>query len=307
MAQKRWLLFGATLALYDMSPEEEKKIERLERKVRREQSAREQAERIAEDGMRRLFIANQELDERVSERTEELETERATAAQSAAERAEFLRLLSRETRSPLNGVLGVMEVASGNAQSEQMRAWLEDGLASARDLEGIMTRLLLFLELDGPNTVEVRTIDVSSVLSDVDSRWKHKAVRAGLLLATDNRCRGEGLALGHRPDLDAILDELIANAIKHGQPGLLRIAAEEADDSEDNIVFSVTDAGPGIEDVSPLLDPTFYDWSNTQARGMGYSLVKRLAGRTAAELDIDSALGEPTRVSVTLPFAQQRS
>ena len=284
----------------EMTPDEEKKIERLERKVRRERSAREQAEQIAEDGMRRLFLANQELDDRVARRTAELDQERAVAARSAAERAEFLRLLSRETRSPLNGVLGVMEVASTNAQTEQMRAWLDDGLSSAQALEVIMTRLLLFLELEEPHGAEPAPIDAMDALSAADTRWKHKALRSGLLLATEYRCESGGLALGHRSDLDAILDELIGNAIKHGQPGLLRIGAADAGDG---IAFSVTDAGPGIDDVGPLLDPNFHDWSNSQARGIGYSLIKRLAARTNSALDIESAPGESTTVTVTLPFA----
>ena len=283
---------------YAMPPDVEKKIARLERRVARERSAREEAERIAEDGMRRLFLANQELDDRVAERTEELDRERKVAARSAAERAEFLRLLSRETRSPLNGVLGVMEVASTNAKSEQMRAWLDDGMASARDLEVIMTRLLLFLELEESRAAEPTVIDAADVLSAADARWKHTALRSGQLLATEFRCDGNGLALGYRSDVDAILDELIGNVIKHGQPGLLRIAAV---DRADGVMFSVTDAGPGIEDVGPLLDPTFHDWSNSQARGMGYSLIKRLAARTNATLNIDSTLGESTTVSVTLP------
>ena len=147
-----------------MMADENKKIERLERKVRRERSAREQAEKIAEDGMRRLFLANQELDARVARRTAELDEERAVAARSAAERAEFLRLLSRETRSPLNGVLGVMEVASTNARSEQMRAWLDDGLASAQALQVIMSRLLLFLELEEPHVADPAPIDAMDVL-----------------------------------------------------------------------------------------------------------------------------------------------
>ena len=281
----------------------EKRVARLERRVARERSAREEAERIAEDGMRRLFLVNQELDDRVAQRTEELEQERTKAALSAAERAEFLRLLSRETRSPLNGVLGVMETAGANAKSEQMRAWLEDGLASARDLEVIMTRLLLFLELEEPHSSEVGAIGVMDVLSRAGERWKHRALRAGLLLATEYRCVGDDSALGHRSDLDTILDELISNVIKHGQPGLLKITAE---DSDDGVVFSVIDAGPGIGDVGPLLDPAFHDWSNSQARGIGYSLIKRLADRTGASLAIESSLGESTTVTVTLPLARSQ-
>lgn len=283
-----------------LSPDIERKIGRLERKLQRERSTREQAERIAEDGMRRLFLANQELDERVAQRTEELDQQRNTAARNAAERAEFLRLLSRETRSPLNGVLGIMEVASTNAESEQMRAWLKDGMASARDLEVIMTRLLLFLELEDPHATEAAEIDALDVLASTDRRWKHQALRAGLLLATEHRCEATAPVIGHRSDLDAILDELVGNAIKHGQPGMLRIAAA---DTTGGVVFSVTDAGPGIDDVGPLLDPSFHDWTNSGARGMGYSLIKRLAVRTGAELTINSAPGAPTTVCVTLPTA----
>ncbi len=282
-------------------PDLEKRVQRLERRVARERSAREEAERIAEDGMRRLFLANQELDDRVAQRTEELEQERRKAALSAAERAEFLRLLSRETRSPLNGVLGVMETAGANAKSEQMRAWLEDGLASARDLEVIMTRLLLFLELEESHSTEFGAIDVMDVVSRAGERWKHRALRAGLLLATEYRCAHGDFALGHHSDLETILDELIGNVIKHGQPGLLKITAEDA---SEGVVFSVIDSGPGIDDVTPLLDPTFHDWSNSQARGIGYSLIKRLAERTGATLDIQSSRGEPTTVTVTLPIVR---
>ena len=282
-------------------PDLEKRVQRLERRVARERSAREEAERIAEDGMRRLFLANQELDDRVAQRTEELEQERRKAALSAAERAEFLRLLSRETRSPLNGVLGVMETAGANAKSEQMRAWLEDGLASARDLEVIMTRLLLFLELEESHSTEFGAIDVMDVVSRAGERWKHRALRAGLLLATEYRCADGDFALGHHSDLETILDELIGNVIKHGQPGLLKITAEDA---SEGVVFSVIDSGPGIDDVTPLLDPTFHDWSNSQARGIGYSLIKRLAERTGATLDIQSSRGEPTTVTVTLPIVR---
>lgn len=288
---------------------EEERIARLERRLKRERSSREQAERIAEDGMRRLFHANQELDARVAERTKELELERVSAALSAAERAEFLRLLSRETRSPLNGVIGVMEVLRSNAESDQARAWASDGLESATQLDKIMTRLLLFLELEDVQSAPMTTADPGEMISAVNSRWRHDALRSGLLLTTENYCNGDQLFFGHIADVNAIFDELISNAIKHGDPGLLEVRSEydEAgvDDQGPSVVFSVTDAGPGIEDVSPLLDSEFHDYSNSQARGMGYSLIKRLAERTGARLQIESSPGGRTAVSFTLPASSQ--
>ncbi len=282
----------------------EQRIARLERRLQRERSSREQAERIAEDGMRRLFIANQELDARVADRTKELDEERLAAAQSAAERAEFLRLLSREARSPLNGVIGMMEVLNANAESEQAQAWASDGLASATKLQEIMTRLLLFLELEEEQETVMAAADPNDVISAIGSRWKHEALRAGMLLTTENRCADGAGFYGHIIDVEAILDEVVSNAVKHGQPGLLEVSSVyETDGGEGSgyVVFSVTDSGPGIEDVAPLLDPSFHDFENSQARGMGYSLVKRLADRTAAVLEIESAVGSSTSVKVKLP------
>ena len=282
----------------DVGEEYEERLRRLERRAKRERSAREQAERIAEDGMRRLFLANEELDARVAERTEQLENERREAARSAGERAEFLRLLSRETRSPLNGVIGVMEVIDQNSESEQVRAWLADGLASANTLDSIMTRLLLFLELEGENPGEMTVCDPADVISEVSARWKHEALRAGLLMSTDNRCQEEVHVAAHLSDVQLIFDELVSNAIKHGEAGLMRIVADCAGDS---IEFSVEDPGPGIADTAPLLDPSFLDTQNTGARGMGYSLIKRLLARTGAEMEIESSSGGPTIVRLRLP------
>ena len=283
----------------------EDRIARLERRLARERSAREEAERIAEDGMRRLFVANQELDERVAERTTELEIARTRAAQSAGERAEFLRLLSRELRAPLNGVLGMMEVLSASAESEQARAWAEDGLASAHELEDIMSRLLLFLELEEDQEVKFSTVDPGEIMTNLNSRWKHPALRSGMLLTTENRCDDGVGAHCHRADVVAVLDEVIANAIEHGDPGLLAISSsgEIGEDGVELVVFSVSDTGPGIADVAPLLDPNFHDRANSQARGMGFSLVKRLTDRTEGTLEVSSKPGSSTVVRLMLPTA----
>lgn len=286
------------------SEDYEKRLSRLERRAERERSAREQAERIAEDGMRRLFLANQELDDRVAERTAELETERRHAARTAGERAEFLRLLSREARSPLNGVIGVMEVLDDAAESEQTRAWIADGLESAKMLDSLMTRLLLFLELEDDHPNEMTLEDPAGIVSAVSARWKHEALRAGLLLSTENQCPSNVFALVHISDLNLILDELVSNAVKYGDPGLLRICAIAGpglEDGQPTIEFVVEDPGPGIEHTEPLLDASFHDWDNTAARGMGYSLIARLAHRTGAAVDIESGVGSPTTVRVTLP------
>lgn len=88
----------------------EAEISRLEKRLAREVAARKQAEQIAEKGLRDLFLANQNLDQRVTERTLELQSARTELELAALQREAFLASLSRQVRTPLNGVIGMLDL-----------------------------------------------------------------------------------------------------------------------------------------------------------------------------------------------------
>ncbi|NNF87724.1 MAG: HAMP domain-containing histidine kinase [Acidimicrobiia bacterium] len=275
-------------------------VERLERRLARERAAREEAERIAERALRDLYAANQQLDRRVIERTAELEQARFQAARSDSARTEFLRILSREMRTPLNGVLGMVELLASRAASEQERLWIESASRSASALNELVTRLLLYVDLDRPQPGPPQQLDVDSLVRETARTWERTALGVGQLLVVELRSDPEVISYGYPQLVRALLDELLGNVVEHGDPGPLRLTLH-SERGRNTIV--IVDSGPGFEGADRLLAVEEISSPGDGLRGIGYSVVSKIAGRTAALVEIDSAPGQSTEVRVQLAQA----
>jgi signal transduction histidine kinase len=112
-------------------------------------------------------------------------------------------------------------------------------------------------------------------------------------------------ALADATALQRVLNNLIGNALKYTpDDGTVTIAVAPA---EDQVTIHVEDTGPGMDpDAVPHLFEPFAQApdSNGRARtgsGLGLAIAKRLADAMEADLRVDTAPGEGTRFTVTLP------
>ncbi len=277
----------------------EARIGRLERRIARERTARAEAEMLAERGMRDLFLANRDLDRRISERTHELDAARRQAEESARARVYFLASLSRKVRTPLNGVIGSLELLDGRVVNEQERIWLDSATESADDLLRLFSRLLLFVGLDEPllyaeSADEPVTATIEALVAGIEERWSRRALAAGKLLMVDDSTPA-GFSVEVPFDLLAqLVDEAIDNAVRHAVPGPVRVTIDEEDGRP---VIEVADAGPGIHGVVDSEDTS--DLRLTL--GMGFPLMYRLAGRLGASISQSRNDQRGTTVRVELP------
>jgi len=122
-------------------PDTKTEIARLSRRLERERSARQEAETIAERGLRDLYLANQSLDRRVADRTSELRYAKAEIERALASTSVFLGNLSHDLRTPINGIVGMLELLSGTVTDPQHRTWLETATDSAERLRRLLVRL----------------------------------------------------------------------------------------------------------------------------------------------------------------------
>jgi two-component system phosphate regulon sensor histidine kinase PhoR len=115
--------------------------------------------------------------------------------------------------------------------------------------------------------------------------------------------------LGDAGQLEQLLRNLIDNALKYGGPDS-PVSVAVVRDGEGRVGLTVSDRGPGIPpEHLPHLTRRFYRTDPGRSRasggtGLGLAIVKHIVERHLGELDIASALGEGTRVSVSLPLAQ---
>lgn len=265
----------------------EDRLNRLERRLARERAARQQAEDIAERGLRDLYRANMNLDHMVTERTHELHSARDELERSAKRREAFLASLSRQVRTPLNGVVGMLDLLEGHVPDDQGRSYLASAKSSADDLLRLFSRLILFVDLDQGGRLEPAEIELATVLSHITDEWNRNAMASGQLLFVENSCRHDVVLFTIGEHLELLLGELIHNAVSHSGPGSLLVDARL---DHDHVVFEVSDPGG-----------TGHRVDTGEKEGMGFALVERLAATIDAAVDVPPVFDGPTVVRVTVP------
>lgn len=278
-------------------------IARLERRLVRERSARREAEEIADRGMRELWLINQELDQRVADRTADLEETLRELAVVSSSRERFLSTLSHETRTPLNGVLGMLELLVPHVDGSQASGYLESARSSADRLSQLLTRLLDLVEL-GSGEVKANPVSITlgELASSIRGRWELAAMRTGHLLVVGT-CNAEKTVLVDERRVLQIVDELLDNAVTHGDRGAIGVDISTSDDS---IRFQVTDAGPGIEPerIDALFDNfSMLDDSSARAQqglGLGLGLCRQLAEAIGGSLTMANDGDDHTVATLTV-------
>ena len=191
---------------------------------------------------------------------------------SAEEQAEFLAVTAHELRSPV-GVLAASATLMARHQEDltpEERTELADGMhRNAGQLRRLLDDLLT------ASRAQSRTLDLRPVALVVDERL------AGLVTALGSAEPGAEVVLEAPAGLvahadpgrfDQMVDNLLVNALRHGQPPVT-VSARAADEQ---VLVSVTDSGPG---VSRKVLPRLFERYGTSSGGTGLGLyiVRQLA------------------------------
>ncbi len=263
-------------------------IRRLERRLERERQSRLEAERIADEGMRNLWLANRELDQRVADRTAELAQTLDELHVAITARERFLSTLSHEMRTPLNGVLGMLELLEPYVVDPQEKRYLDSAIESADGLSTLLRRLLDLVELQARNIhANIAPLPTRQLTARIQGRWLKDAMRCGHLLVVQSFIDDETI-LTDAERLFQIVDELIDNAVAHADPGTLEVRLSEVDGW---LLVEVEDAGPGMDDATleRVFEPNASDVESTrltQGLGLGLSLSRRLAELLGGSLSL---------------------
>lgn len=288
-----------------MSDDFELRISRLERRVERERAKRIEAERIAEEGTRRLYDVNVNLDALLAERTDDFELARRALVAADSWKGEFLDSLSHEVRTPLNGILGMMELLSGEMEDATHKLWFETAVASADRLDRMFTRLLRALEVENADfTDALEEVFAAAVVEHVVADWMPRAMRTGHLLVPSVNVGADFAFKSIHTRLVEVLDELLSNAVVHAKPGSVHLDVELSGGA---VVISVTDAGPGLDAakanllIQPIFQRTPEAWAADGSMGLGLGLARRTADALGATLTL-GPVDNGSRGAISIPL-----
>jgi signal transduction histidine kinase len=253
----------------------------------------------------RLIAANGERDEREHELTQS----KLTAESASRAKSEFLANMSHELRTPLNAVLGFSEIIINQLAGpvgERYREYAENINKAGQHLLSLINDVLDLSKVEvGRMDLDEVPVDLAQTVIACDRIIRPRAAGAGLELVLDLPVGGLVVRADERR-LKQIVLNLLSNAVKFTPQGG-RVVAAVRRLSTGEAVVSVADTGIGMrpEEVPIALEAFRQVDSGLNRRhdgtGLGLPLVKNFVELHGGRLAIDTAPGEGTTVTVTLP------
>jgi signal transduction histidine kinase/CheY-like chemotaxis protein/PAS domain-containing protein len=263
-----------------------------------------------------IFRRAQEL----QEANKHLETARehaenlARKAQEASRaKSTFLSTMSHETRTPLNGVLGMAGLLLDSKLSAEQHEWVEVISKSGEDLLSIINNILEFSKIESEyssleNSDFVLKILVNDVLELISSETRKK----NILVITNISENIPSALTGDASRLRQILSILLINAMKFTEEGKIttNIKVQEIDGLEYNLLFEVIDTGVGL--APGVREKLFVEFSQGDASasrkfggtGLGLAIAKRLVESMGGKIDVESQSTQGCRFWFTLNLTE---
>jgi signal transduction histidine kinase len=255
-----------------------------------------------------LASSNRQLEQRVDERTAELRRALERLSELNQLKANLISNVSHELRTPLAHIRGYVELMAdgqlGDLNDEQANAVGVVRRATER-LGRLIEDLIEFSAASRTGvSLNLTPVVIPALLSQAIERSQEKAKRAGVSL--EMKLEGQiPPLLADRERLSWVLHQLLDNAVKFTPDGG-HVTLRAAPDNH-AVLVEVSDTGIGIppERLREVFEP-FHQLDGSPTRryggtGLGLALVRLILDAHGAPVNLESQVGEGTRVWFTLP------
>lgn len=237
----------------------------------------------------------------------------ASSANSA--KTEFLRRMSHDLRTPINGIRGMVEVGNANAgdlqkQTEcRSKIWTASGLLLDLANEALDMSRLESGQVD-LNLVPTNLVALNREVSDILERQAEERL---VTIICDQQTLDYPYARVSVTHLKRLLVNIAGNAVKYSRRGgYVRLTCREVEPVDGVPVYEYTIADNGIgmseEFQQHLYEPFSREEQQVEGAssgtGLGASIAKQLVELMGGTMSFTSTLGQGTTFTIRLPFEQ---
>lgn len=239
------------------------------------------------------------------------EAERANQAKT-----EFLSHMSHDIRTPINGIMGMLNIAEKNPEDLDRQADCREKIkTSAKHLLSLVNDVLDISKLES-GTVELscEVFSINELLHNCEVIVGGQAADRNVTLITDFPEEGQlmhGYFLGSPLHIKQILINIAGNCVKYNKPmGSVNFKCSElsAKDGIAQICFEISDTGIGMskEYLEHIFEPFTQEEggarTNYQGTGLGMTITKNLVDRMGGTIQIESEIDQGSIFTVILPL-----
>jgi len=261
----------------------------------------------AEDEIRKL---NQELEQRVVERTADLVLARNAAEAANQAKSVFLASMSHELRTPLNAILGFSNLMRKDTLlPDNHRQNLDIINRSGEHLLALINDVLEMAKIEaGRVQLENIPLDLGGMVRDVTDMMQMRAEEKGLQMLVDQSSQFPRYIIGDEARLRQILINLIGNAIKFTQQGGVTLRLGTRKNKVSHLMIEVEDSGPGIspEDQQRIFDPFIQlgTQKDSKGTGLGLSITRQFVQLMGGNISLESEQGKGSLFRIDLPLTE---
>lgn len=261
-------------------------------------------------GMERaLQNVNDELEERVERRTQDLVRQTSELERKNIELQRFTYIASHDLKTPLRSIAGFIELLRakhGAQMDDQARDWIDRSLRNTERLRKLIDDLLLYARVES-REFAATSVDLDEVVSEV------RELLSGELLAAGGQVEVIGAlpsVQGDRLALVQLFMNLVGNSLKYRGPAVphISICCEHRAGQR---IFAVTDNGIGIP--AAYREAVFEPFKRLHAQhdvpgsGVGLSICRRVVERHGGRIWVEPPESEGTRFCFTLENNGERN
>jgi PAS domain S-box-containing protein len=228
------------------------------------------------------------------EAEEKLLKARDEALSSEQAKSRFIAVMSHEMRTPLNGLLGSLDLLKSTSLNDKQVQLTDMMKSSGQLLLHHVNDVLDISRLEGGNVAnDLTTLDLDALIDEIVESQSALSTTKGLDLRYDRPAPKIGFMITSSIGLRQILLNLVNNAIKFTEKGEVVVAAAIIDDGK-RLRLTVKDTGAGILpadqarifDDFVTLDSSF--GRKADGTGLGLGIARRLVQAIGGEIGVDS-------------------
>jgi signal transduction histidine kinase len=226
-------------------------------------------------------------------------------------RTDFLATTSHEIRTPLNGILGMTQVLLADRRlAGDVRERIQLLMGAGQTMKSLVDDILDVAKMEaGELTVHANEVNLSRLIVDCVGLWREAAANKGLVLeCTLDNVPARVATDGDR--LRQIVSNLLSNAVKFTASGSVTLEVRGYTHQGTGMLdFAVRDTGVGIAaaDQSRIFEAFTQANSSTTREfagtGLGLAISQRLAQALGGSIRVESAPGEGSCFTLSLPLA----